>query len=216
MGSWKKFLPDYRLKLWNEDNLPKGATFLSALIKYKKWAFVADYVRLYALYHEGGLYFDTDIEIVKNFDDLLKEKCFIGFQQKNFDHSALNGAVIGTEPFHPYIGDCLKLSTYNFYHRLKPLLLPALVTTVAETWGLNHYGDQYLRDVKILPAEAFYPYHWEETFYPACVTENTYTIHWWAFSWKRRRGFKTLWKSFTYKTERLLFMLFHRQKSKIM
>ena len=72
MESWKKYCPDYQIKVWNEDNFDIGQnTFVKEAYEEKKWAFVTDYVRLYALYTEGGIYLDSDIELLKNLDDLL-------------------------------------------------------------------------------------------------------------------------------------------------
>ena len=84
MESWKKYCPDYQIKVWNEDNFDIGQnTFVKEAYEEKKWAFVTDYVRLYALYTEGGIYLDSDIELLKNLDDLL----------------SLGGVVIRIVPF---------------------------------------------------------------------------------------------------------------------
>lgn len=73
--SWKRKCPDYTLKLWNEDNFDVNSVlFTKQAYEHKKWAYVADYVRLYALYHEGGICIDTDEYILKNFDDLLEHR----------------------------------------------------------------------------------------------------------------------------------------------
>lgn len=73
--SWKRNCPDYELKLWNEDNFDVTLVpFVKHAYEQKKWAFVADYVRMYALYHEGGIYLDSDEFALKNFDDLLNNR----------------------------------------------------------------------------------------------------------------------------------------------
>lgn len=79
--SWKKYCPDYILKEWNEDNFDINAVpYVREAYESRKFAFVTDYVRLYALYHEGGVYMDTDVEVVKTFDPFLHHHMFSGFE----------------------------------------------------------------------------------------------------------------------------------------
>lgn len=79
--SWKKFLPDYEIKEWNEDNFDVTQNqYVREAYKARKFAFVTDFVRLYALYHEGGVYMDTDVETVGNFDKFLHHHAFSGFE----------------------------------------------------------------------------------------------------------------------------------------
>ena len=81
IASWHKYMPDYEYKMWNEDNFDVDAIpYTSEAYSAKKYAFVSDYVRLWALSSEGGLYFDTDVEVFKPFDDLLEYKAFAGLQ----------------------------------------------------------------------------------------------------------------------------------------
>ncbi|MEG1737147.1 MAG: glycosyltransferase [Odoribacter sp.] len=205
--SWHSYLPDYQLMLWNEDNLPSHTPFLKLLFKYKKWALISDYIRLYALYNYGGIYFDTDIEVIQSFDQLQNEKCFIGFQQESLIKHPLNGAVMGCIAKHHFIKTCLLYMTRSFYKDLKPVIGPWTVSEVCKQFGLKEYGEQYTEDIKILTKEVFYPYHWEESFTPQCIQPNTLTIHRWQYSWKRHRNFKTLRKSAAYKIERGWFII---------
>ena len=79
--SWKKFLPDYDLKEWNEDNFDISSNlYVSQAYQSRKFAFVTDYVRLYALYTEGGVYMDTDVEVLGNYDKFLHHHAFSGFE----------------------------------------------------------------------------------------------------------------------------------------
>ena len=81
MESWKKFCPDYKIIEWNEDNFDINSnTFVKQAYENKKWAFVSDYVRLFALYNYGGVYLDTDVEIIKPIDKFLKHEAFSGFE----------------------------------------------------------------------------------------------------------------------------------------
>lgn len=79
--SWKRILPDYKLKEWNEDNFDLNQNqYVKEAYESRKFAFVTDYVRLYALYNEGGVYMDTDVEVLKSFTPFLHHKAFSGFE----------------------------------------------------------------------------------------------------------------------------------------
>jgi hypothetical protein len=81
LASWKLYLPDYEIKLWNENNFDLDSNkYVKEAYLSKKYAFVSDYVRLYALYNEGGIYMDTDVEVLKNLDDFLDLPAFSGFE----------------------------------------------------------------------------------------------------------------------------------------
>ena len=79
--SWKKFCPDYEIKEWNENNFPVGEyRYVKEAYECKKWAFVSDFVRLYAVYNFGGVYMDTDVELFKSLDGMLSSDFFTGFE----------------------------------------------------------------------------------------------------------------------------------------
>lgn len=94
--SWKKYLPDYEIIEWNEDNFDiEYNDFTKKAYENKKWAFVSDVVRLYALYKEGGIYMDTDVEVYRPLDEFLNEEGFSGFECKHYPVTATLGAVKG-------------------------------------------------------------------------------------------------------------------------
>lgn len=99
--SWKKTMPDYELKLWNEDNFDiNSIPYMKKCYEMRKWAFITDYVRLYALYNEGGVYLDTDVVALRPFDSLLDCNAFWGIEavsEENyvFPESGVFGAVKG-------------------------------------------------------------------------------------------------------------------------
>ena len=79
--SWKEKLPDYEIKIWNEENFDINISkYTKDAYKAEKWAFVSDYVRLWVLYNEGGIYLDSDVEIIKSLDELLYNKVFWGLR----------------------------------------------------------------------------------------------------------------------------------------
>lgn len=104
--SWKKFLPDYRIVLWNEDSfdIANSNQFVTQAYKTGKYAFVSDYVRMYALYHHGGVYLDTDVEVVKSFDALLTNDVFFGFENK---HLIASGLGCGASANHWFIKELM-------------------------------------------------------------------------------------------------------------
>lgn len=99
--SWGKTMPDYKLRLWNEDNFDiNSIPYMKKCYEMRKWAFISDYVRLYALYNEGGIYLDTDVIALKTFDSLLNCNAFWGIEavaEENyvFPESGVFGAVKG-------------------------------------------------------------------------------------------------------------------------
>ncbi|MEG2711862.1 MAG: capsular polysaccharide synthesis protein, partial [Clostridia bacterium] len=110
MKTWQKYLKDYEIIEWNESNFDIDShPFVKAAYKAKKWAFVSDYIRAYAIYNQGGIYLDTDILMLDKLDDLLENKAFVGYE--NYDHPFT--AVFGAEPGHPFIKDML-----DYYNNL--------------------------------------------------------------------------------------------------
>lgn len=115
--SWIKHLPDYKIMLWNEKtyDISQAPEFVKSAYNAKKWAFASDYIRLWALYKYGGIYLDTDTEVLKTLDTFLDHRLFIGTQVFSIDINKkekknvtnLSMGVIGSEPEHPYIKECM-------------------------------------------------------------------------------------------------------------
>lgn len=115
--SWKKYLPDYKVMLWNEDtyDISQSPAFVRTAYNAHKWAFASDYIRLWALYTYGGIYLDTDTEVRKPLDRFHTHRLFIGTQVFSVDVNKrekkyvtnLSMGVIGSEPQHPFIKDCM-------------------------------------------------------------------------------------------------------------
>lgn len=115
MKTWKKHLKDYEIKEWSESNFDINShPFTKAAYAAKKWAYVSDYIRAYAIYNEGGIYLDTDVLILDNFDDFLNNRAFVGFERPDFPFTAAFGAEKG----HPLVKEMLdyydNLDSYSF------------------------------------------------------------------------------------------------------
>ena len=114
MATWKKHLEGYKVIEWNESNFDiEQHPFVKAAYEAKKWAYVSDYIRAYAIYNYG-IYLDTDILLLDNFDDFLNHRAFVGFENPNYPFTAAFGAEKG----HPLVKDMLdyydELDTYHF------------------------------------------------------------------------------------------------------
>ncbi len=110
INTWSKHLPDYKIIRWDESNFDIDShPFVKEAYKNKKWAFVSDYIRMHALYKEGGIYLDTDNIVLKSFDEFLNDRAFVGYE--NYNHPFT--AAFGTEKEHPLVKDIL-----NYYDSL--------------------------------------------------------------------------------------------------
>lgn len=167
--SWKKYLPDYQLKLWNESNSPMQHHYVQEMYKQKKWAFVADYIRFWALAKEGGIYLDTDTEVLKSFDQLLNHTAFFGKTKDGVTAAGVIGAALG----HPVITDILAIYNTDTIYDTKRTS-PQTVTDVLATHTYE--------DVMVYDYQYFNPCDDGEV----CTTEKlavAYAKNHWAESW---------------------------------
>jgi mannosyltransferase OCH1-like enzyme len=183
MASWQRVMPDYQVKEWNETNSPLDNSYTKAAYEQKLWSRLANYIRLQVLNQEGGIYFDTDVEVVRSFTPLRHHKCFIGFQQEAEDVDWINNAILGAEAGHPFLRRCMELTLKKFEDEGEFYRSPTISTIVLKEMGLRAYGLQEIDEVIVYPTEYFYPYPWSAKFSPECITEHTYAVHHWAGSW---------------------------------
>ena len=103
---WRKRLPNYEIKIWTEQefDITQSNAYVKQAYECKKFAFVSDYVRLYALYKYGGIYLDTDVEVLKSFDSFLHHSAFMCFE----DYDKLSTAIIATEPNADWVWNLLQ------------------------------------------------------------------------------------------------------------
>lgn len=184
IASWKKFCPDYEIIEWNEDNFDVNSNeFIKEAYNHKKWAFAADVTRLIIIYENGGIYLDTDVELLKSLDELLNEKAFMAFEDSNYVNTGLcfgaeKGNSIIKENIEKY--NEIKFSSNNEY--LKDITCPKITTNLLKKYGLKTKNElQVVKDVKIFPSEYFCPYSASTGI--TNVTNNTYSIHHYNASW---------------------------------
>lgn len=195
MDSWKKYLPDYEFIHWNFDRFDKSSSrWVSEAFDNKKYAFAADYIRLYALYHYGGIYLDMDVEVLKSFNPFLQLKTMMGWQYGK--GNGLEVAAFGVEQHSSWVKLCL--DTYEG----RPFVLPdgswdimqPLPLQIEKALLENGYDlvsvcsledamkiDETSRKIAIFPATLFSP----KSFADGLIrtTADTYSIHHFAGSW---------------------------------
>lgn len=213
INSWKRTMPDYEFVLWDESRFDvNSVSFVKEAHSVKKWAFVSDYVRLYAVYTEGGIYLDTDVYVLKRFDDFLEHDYFTSLEfdgstkifedVKNSDldniqdvgQIRLEAAIFGSIKGHPYLKDCMKW--YEQHHYILPdgryhedIIAPQIYTAIANKNGFRYrFGYQEINkdgiNMVIYPASVFTHGFLD---YTTDISKDSYAIHWWAGSWRDNR-----------------------------
>lgn len=184
IDSWKKYCPDYEIIEWNEDNYD---VFQNAYTSYvydsKKFAFLSDYARLQIIYQEGGIYLDTDVEVIRSLDELLLHKAFFGFETKQYINT---GIGFGAEKNNPVIFRLLDEYKILMDGNHGTIGCPILNTNALLKLGLVQNGEkQIVEGAVIYPIEYFNPY--DDPTGRLNLTNNTYSIHWYTKTWMSKR-----------------------------
>ena len=189
IATWKKNMPDYEIVEWNERNFRlEEHPFAKEAYEAKKYAFVSDYVRVYVMYHYGGIYFDTDIEVKQNFTDKLDgAKFVIAFELSD----SLMTGFFAAEKYNPAVKEILDYyDNIHFYQedgtmRLTPN--PIIFARETEKFGLVFNGkyQEIGERMKIYPNEIFGGYNVYDMIYT--ITENTVLVHHYTASWRTVR-----------------------------
>lgn len=182
--SWKKFCPDYDIVEWNESNYDfSKCVYMKQAYDARMWGFVPDYARLDIIYREGGIYLDTDVELIRNLDGLLACNAFMGFENKSFVAPGLGfGAECGNDVIKRMRDMYEGHSFLHSDHTLNLIASPVYATEVLKSYGLRTNGRrQNVRGIEIFPAEYFAPLCYEDN--RLKITPNTYSIHWYHASW---------------------------------
>ena len=193
--SWKKYLPDYEIKEWNEDNYNvHKIPYISEAYNAKKYAFVSDYARFDILYEYGGIYFDTDVEVIKDLSPIIEQGAFAGVERAGELNAGLGIAS-------PAVMEIFKevLNSYADEHFINSdgsLNLKTVVTRVSEIFYRHEFVKedkiQDVAGVRVYPTEYFCPKSYFTN--QLNITEKSYTIHWYDGSWlseyqKKRHSF---------------------------
>jgi hypothetical protein len=182
IASWKVYFPDYEIKEWNESNYDvHKIPYMSEAYQAKKHAFVSDYARFDILYKYGGIYFDTDVEIIKPFDDILKNGGFMGFETTG---KVAAGLGIGCNAGLGIVYQILEFyATIHFLNTDGSYNLQTVVEYITAILKKNRLKDeniiQYLDGITIYPTDYFAPIYYGKL----TITENTHSIHHYAASW---------------------------------
>ena len=187
IASWEKFCPDYEIIRWDESNFDLDQTpYTRWCYNNGKWAFLSDYARLAIVAEQGGLYFDTDVELVKSPEELLQYEAFYGFENET---AVATGLGFGSVRHHMTI-----MAMCEQYLSLMPDVegdfqvqaCPALNTAALLPMGLVLNGEQQnVAGAEILPADYLNPY--DDATGRLYRTENTLGIHWYSKSWIDKR-----------------------------
>jgi len=168
--SWKQHCSGYTIIEWNESSFDvMSHPFTAKMYKEKKFAFVADYVRLIALYRDGGIYLDTDMLLLKPLDNLLNTQLLLGKESDEF----ISCGMIGATPSHPFVAEMR--ATYDTIKELQPN--PVIMTKL--------YNQTQPEHTTVLAPISFYPYDADNIhkYRGQDLGEDVYGIHLWNYSW---------------------------------
>lgn len=212
LDSWKKYLPDYEIMLWDLNRFDlKQSPWVEQAFNAKKYAFAADYIRMYALYHYGGIYLDSDVEVLKSFDDFLDLPYFVGAENAG----TIEAAIIGAEEKCDWIKVCLDY--YQDRQFLKEdgqmdiRMLPEIMNETIQKFKPIHNlpSGSTIGDLKkvnlqsavyVLPPEYFSPKIFDSR--QVILTPSTYAIHHYQNSWFSHKAFVY------YRTRTLMIRIF--------
>jgi mannosyltransferase OCH1-like enzyme len=176
--SWERHFPDYEIIKWSENDIDLKDPLKKKLVKKKKWAFLSDLVRFELLYEHGGIYFDTDVEVIRGFESIGKMYDFVVGYETN---KMVNAAVIVAAPKNEILLGCINQINEHYAHNSEMLPIPEIITPYLEEIELSR--------VYLAPKEVFYPYNpydrerGVKQLMFSDITANTLAIHHYQKSW---------------------------------
>lgn len=181
--SWKKHCPDYEIIEWNENNFDINCCdYVKEAYDAKKWAFVSDVVRLYALVNYGGIYMDTDVEVLKSLDDILKYEAVSGFENEKSIPTGLMGCKKNQKLFEELLHEYDNIHFLKEDGTLDMTTNVVRITTLCLKYGLKLNNTfQIVNGFALFPNDYFCPKDYLTK--KINLTENTYTIHHFDGSW---------------------------------
>lgn len=183
IDSWHKFCPDYEIVEWNEDTFDVNKyPYAKYCYENKKFAFLSDFVRLNVVYEYGGIYFDTDVELVKGIDTLLQYDAFFGFESEQFVNTGLGFGAIKNHIIIKRMIEMYENFKSNERGEFPIVKCPELNTKALLTFGLELNGErQNIAGAEVFPVEFMNPY--DDPTGRLNSTKNTISIHWYSKSW---------------------------------
>lgn len=192
IDSWKKFFPSYQIIEWNELNFPLDVCdYVKEAYEAQQWAFVSDYARFWILYNYGGIYFDTDVEIIKPMDDLLQKGAIMGVEKSKdteAEEPIAPGLCLATEEGNNLYKIIIENYNHDHFKRDQKgeyLTVVARITKILELLGYKYSKNvNSFMDVNIYPSDYFCPLnYWTNEL---LITDNTRTIHHYSATWLDR------------------------------
>lgn len=182
--SWKKNLPDYQLMEWNEDNFDVNRlSYTKDAYEARKYAFVSDVARVHALLNYGGIYMDTDVEVLKSFDSILDNRCVLGIEEREY----VATSMIAAEKNHPLIVEFVEIYKNLSFYDEEGNIIPGtnvqkLTNMLLKTGYVKENVYQELDDgICIYPKEYFSPYDYINCYFN--ITDKTICVHHFFVSW---------------------------------
>jgi mannosyltransferase OCH1-like enzyme len=183
IASWEKYLSDYKIQEWNEDNFDINKnTFISQAYSDRNFAFVSDYVRAYVLFNYGGIYMDTDVEVLASFDKFLGDKMFLGFEEGNFVGTCVIGTEKGSELMENYLKHYDSITYFNPDGTKYVDTNVVLMTKLLEEKGLKLNNEkQTIDSITVYPRTYFSPYDYINGI--SYITDESAAVHHFAQLW---------------------------------
>lgn len=198
IDSWKKMFPGYKIIEWNEDNFNVNMIpYTAEAYRLKKYAFVSDYARFWILYNYGGLYFDTDVEVINNFDDIVSKGAFMGCElwennNKELIPSIAAGLGLGAEKGNSFYKKILDIYKTKHFATPKGAISDTVVTIITklikqEKPDIDLNKITTFENITIYPFDYFCPIvaNTGKTFF----TERTHSIHHYMATWKNKKPY---------------------------
>lgn len=204
--SWERYFPDYEIRQWNEKNFDVFiCKYAEEAYKAGKWAFVSDYARFWILYNYGGIYFDTDVEVIKNFGEIIEKGNFMGCEapsdqivsgaSKKSGINVAPGLGLGANAGLGLYKEILEEYNHLYFDQSKTVV--NYVTDLLKRKGFVGNGKiEYIDSIYIYPPEYFCPMNYFSG--EMAITEKTYSIHHYSMTWK------TEYQKYLKKIERIL------------
>ncbi len=193
--TWRQVMPDYEIIEINQNDTRyfdfleniKSSKFFKTMYENRLWAFMADYIRVRVLHDFGGIYFDTDVSVVRPLDKFLNDDAFVGMQDSEYTEPAVLGATQGNK----FLQRVLDFYDTDFW-KMPIYTIPQIFRHVlSRDYDINDFPtrekQQLIKttDISIYPERVFIPFRCADDFQPQCIEQDTHTIHWFGGSWAK-------------------------------